>query len=515
MARAREAAVSSWGAERSSDKLTSLKPALLSAPLRSSDHIRLLLLYPPKQPGRTKNSMSQQDHADIRCKVFQGRLSDLSCPGRPMYAALSYCWGSTAKSRTILCNKIPVEITENLFHAMKWIRLPTRPRFVWIDCLCIDQNNAKEKSRQVSRMDLIFSQAHVISYIGGSTDTTHARTYLASVRMLAAISNYLWDGNYTREDMVKLSPLLYETNRPSTLPDWQSVPWDKVVSLMHEKYFGRLWVFQEIQLARSHTCRWGHYHCSISQLNEAERMIFLGMDETIPATAFNEVHLFSARSNVQMMARDPRIFDRSIYHGSLDSKLVTECTSFGCENARDRIYGLSSLFQRDGVYHVDYASSVAQVFTRFTLYLLSTRAPGFDIPILGDNYAHRSAYRNPDEYAQETGWTWSSDSLPSWCPDYGLGGQRGLARYISPFIWMNDIIGPNGLLTPQVRPVSWNTLSARGIECATVAACSNQRGSGNFLNEFVLKAGQLALRLRDKLSPDEICVGFFDAIRNG
>jgi hypothetical protein len=146
MACAREAAVSSWGAERRCDKLTSLKPALLSAPLRSSDHIRLLLLYPPKQYELAQDGITQQDHADIRCKVFQGRLSDLSCSGRPMYAALSYCWGSAAKSRTIPCNNNPVEITENLFHAMKWVRLPIRPRFIWIDSLCIDQKNMEEKS---------------------------------------------------------------------------------------------------------------------------------------------------------------------------------------------------------------------------------------------------------------------------------------------------------------------------------------------------------------------------------
>jgi hypothetical protein len=521
MACAREAAVSSWGAERSFDKLTSLKPALLSAPLRSSDHIRLLLLYPPKQYELAQDGITQQDHADIRCKVFQGRLSDLSCSGRPMYAALSYCWGSAAKSRTILCNDNPVEITENLFHAMKWVRLPTRPRFIWIDSLCIDQKNMEEKSQQVSRMSAIFSQAHVVSYIGSNTDPIHAQTCLAVVRRLAAISNYLFDRACKRDDLIKRPPLLYGINRPPTTPDWQSVPWDKVVKLIHENYFKRLWVFQEIQLARSHTCQWGLYFCSINQLNEAARMVFLGQDETIPPTTIGGCHVDyvgNGFTNVQTMARDPIVFDQNTKHGSSDLKLITECARLGCKDPRDRVYGLSSLFQGSGTYHVDYTSSVAEVFTKFTLHLLSLRKPEYHMPVLAGSHAHRSAYRDPDGYAQEVAWTWSSGSLPSWCPDYGLGGQKGLDNENSPYDWMYETLdqaSPNGLLVPQIFPVSWNLLSARGIECATIAACSSQRRSDKSFTEFLFKAGQLALRLRDKLPPDEICVEVLDALRSG
>jgi hypothetical protein len=517
--RARDSAVGSWGAERRPDKLTSLKPALLSAPLRSSDHIRLLLLYPPEQLEGAGNCFSQQDQAEVRCKVFQGRLRDLSHPGRPMYAALSYCWGSSVKSRTIFCNNIPVEITENLFHAMKWVRLSTRPRFIWIDSLCIAQDNIKEKSQQVSRMGSIFSQAHVISYIGGNKDPILAQTCFAVVRRLAAIAEYLSDEKYTRDDLVRLPPLLYDVNRPPTTPDWQSVPWDKLVNLLHENYFNRLWVFQEIALARSHTCQWGLYLCSIHQLSEAGRMIFLGQYETIPSTTLSGCHVDYAsegHSNVQVMARDPFIFDQWTYPGSSDLKLVTECAGFGCKDPRDRIYGLSSLFQGDVGYHIDYSSNVAEVFTKFTLHLLSMRVSGFPIPGLFDNdAARRSAYRDPDEYAQEVGWTWSSSSLPSWCPDYGLGGQKGYHELQSPFTRVYSDLGLNGHITPEILSIPGNLLSVRGIECATITACSDQKRSEKNSTEFLLKAGQLALRLRDQLTPSEICVGFLDALRNG
>jgi hypothetical protein len=516
IARAQEAAVGSWGAERSFDKVKSLKPALLSAPLRSPDHIRLLLLYPPEQPERAKVCVPQDGHTEIRCKLFQGRLSELSCPGRPMYAALSYWWGSAAKSRTVLCNNTAVQITENLFHAMKWVRLPTRPRFIWIDCLCIDQKNIKEKSQQVSRMGSIFSQAHVISYIGGNTEPTHAQVCLAVVRRLAAIANYLMDRNCISNDQVRLPPLLYNINRPLNISDWQSVPWDKVVGLMNGNYFRRLWVVQEIQLARSHICQWGHHNCSIHQLNKAARIISLGQDETIASTTLSGCGVdYIENHNVQVMARDPWMFDQETEHGLPDLKLVTNCSRFGCKDPRDRIYGLVSLFKGNGAHHVNYASSVAEVFSKFALRLLSMKVPGYRIPILAGHHAHRSAYRDPNRYAQEAGWTWSSDSLPSWCPDYGLGGQEGINHLGSPFDRPSYQLGPNSLLAPKIRPVSWSLLSARAIECATIGACSNQRRSDQSLTEFLLKAGQLALRLQDNISPDEICAGFLDALRNG
>lgn len=516
IARAQEAAVGSWGAERSFDKVKSLKPALLSAPLRSPDHIRLFLLYPHEQLERAKCRVPRQEHAEIRCKLFQGRLSELSCPGRPMYAALSYCWGSAAKPRTILCNNTAVQITENLFHAMKWVRLPMRPRFIWIDYLCIDQKNVKEKSQQVSRMGSIFSQAHVISYIGGNTDPIHAQVCLAVIRRLAAISNHLLDGNPTREDQIRLPPLLYNINRPPNIPDWQSVPWDKVVNLVNGSYFRRLWVVQEIQLARSHICQWGHHNCSIHQLNGAARLIWLGQEETIASTTLSgcDVNIVE-NNNVQVMARDPWMFDQETDHGLPDLKLVADCSRFGCKDPRDRIYGVASLFKGDGTHHVNYASSVAEVFSNFTLRLLSMKVPGYRIPIFADHYAHRSAYRDPDRYAQEAGWTWSSDSLPSWCPDYGLGGQEGIDDLDSPFDRPNYHLGPNSDLTPRICPVSWNVLSTRVIECATIGACSNHRRSGGSLTEFLLKAGQLALRLQDNLPTDGICAGFLDALRNG
>lgn len=275
---------------------------------------------------------------------------------------------------------------------MEWVRLPTRPRHIWIDCLCIDQRNVKEKSQQVSRMGSIFSQAHVILYIGGNADPVHAQICLAVVRRLAAISNYLLDGKCTREDQVKLPPLLYNMDRPPNIPDWQSVPWDEVVNLLNGSYFRRLWVVQEIQLARSHICQWGHHKGTIHQLNRAGRLIFLGHDETIAWITFDGHDVeWVEQDNVQVMARDPWIFDQETDHGLPDFKLVTECARFGCKDPRDRIYGLDSLFKGKGVHRVDYASSIAEVFSKFTLHLLSKRVPGYHIPILTGHHAHRSA----------------------------------------------------------------------------------------------------------------------------
>lgn len=127
----------------------------------------------------------------------------------------------------MVCNETRIRITENLFHALTWIRLQTRPRLVWIDFLSISQTDLAEKSDQVARMGRIFHQAHVISYIGGNMDPDLADTCLAVIRRLSDISDHISSQRFSRKDdaILSLPPMMYDRNRPISLPDWHNVPW--------------------------------------------------------------------------------------------------------------------------------------------------------------------------------------------------------------------------------------------------------------------------------------------------
>jgi hypothetical protein len=69
------------------------------------------------------------------------------------FVALSYAWGSSIKSKTIFCNgQHFLSVTANLFDALWHIRHPVEAKVIWVDAICIDQSNIKERNHQVAQM---------------------------------------------------------------------------------------------------------------------------------------------------------------------------------------------------------------------------------------------------------------------------------------------------------------------------------------------------------------------------
>jgi hypothetical protein len=78
----------------------------------------------------------------------------------PDYQALSYVWGQELALHPFRVNEGEmVFIRPNLFHALHRMRLESEPLHLWIDSICIDQANEKERNLQVQRMGDIFRQA--------------------------------------------------------------------------------------------------------------------------------------------------------------------------------------------------------------------------------------------------------------------------------------------------------------------------------------------------------------------
>lgn len=112
---------------------------------------------------------------DIKCELFVYtlRLDRVSA----LYEALSYCWGSPEDSRRKhIKNARDVEydyldVTINLYTALKRLRDPDLQRIIWIDAIAIDQNNLEERAFQVSFMDKIFGHAAYVNvWLGEEAD---------------------------------------------------------------------------------------------------------------------------------------------------------------------------------------------------------------------------------------------------------------------------------------------------------------------------------------------------------
>jgi Heterokaryon incompatibility protein (HET) len=60
------------------------------------------------------------------------------------YDTLSYMWGGRSQSQTIKCEGGTLEVTDNLYLCLLELREEESHRFLWIDALCINQNDARE-----------------------------------------------------------------------------------------------------------------------------------------------------------------------------------------------------------------------------------------------------------------------------------------------------------------------------------------------------------------------------------
>jgi hypothetical protein len=85
----------------------------------------------------------------------------------PAYEALSYVWGDTKSSARILLNGVEFDVTENLGAALIHLRSATSERTLWVDAICINQDNILERNEQVRQMGSIYEQATgVIVWLG-------------------------------------------------------------------------------------------------------------------------------------------------------------------------------------------------------------------------------------------------------------------------------------------------------------------------------------------------------------
>ncbi|KAK7974392.1 hypothetical protein PG989_016240 [Apiospora arundinis] len=203
--------------------------------------IRLLSLYPGEEADQ-----------------FVVRLTHVQLPQPESstieYEALSYTWGaSTSKSyvltktedssngTTVQCK---IYITENLADALRRIRDTTVAKTLWIDALCINQTNDAEKSIQVPLMTAIYkSAARVSIWLGPERDNSALAMRMLEftstrVHMDWANLTYTW---FNADGMAEFRKEFGNEVSEFAVP---------IESLLERMWFTRVWVRQEVFLAR-------------------------------------------------------------------------------------------------------------------------------------------------------------------------------------------------------------------------------------------------------------------------
>ncbi|CAM1506381.1 Fc.00g060220.m01.CDS01 [Cosmosporella sp. VM-42] len=169
---------------------------------------------------------------------------------KPTFEALSYCWGPEENSGNVMIDsgsdngafKLPIR--QNLESALRNLRSDVQPRVIWIDAICINQDDEAEKCVQVARMADIYSRANrVIVWLGPAADESDL-----AISTLAHLGAQV----ETTLDTFRLTspgaeePTWYDIN--VDLP-YSTEQWDAIECLVCRPWFSRVWTAQEIQLA--------------------------------------------------------------------------------------------------------------------------------------------------------------------------------------------------------------------------------------------------------------------------
>lgn len=185
--------------------------------------IRLLHLRPHSKADKKTN---------IICN-----LQTYALARAPSYTALSYRWGSSDRYADIDVNGMIVPVGQNLWTFLHQMRHKRIYGPFWIDAICINQSNTGERNHQVQMMRQIYRNADSVS---------------------------IWLGNQ-RTDWSTFLGMQYLTGRLER-KDNRAQASTVALAFTVNEYWNRVWVIQEILLARYVTVRCDFMEIELSDL---------------------------------------------------------------------------------------------------------------------------------------------------------------------------------------------------------------------------------------------------------
>ncbi|KAF6810067.1 ankyrin and het domain protein [Colletotrichum musicola] len=135
-----------------------------------------------------------------------------------------------------------LKIGQNLADALRNLRREGKHRTLWIDAICINQNDNDDRSRQVQRMGDIYRNAElVVVFLSPASDQNNRA--LEIIRQLATVYDWTLTNEIVR---VQSSDPEYAYGKP--LP-YNAEDWLCLHGLFGLPWFRRVWIRQEITLA--------------------------------------------------------------------------------------------------------------------------------------------------------------------------------------------------------------------------------------------------------------------------
>ncbi|CAK4030289.1 Hypothetical predicted protein [Lecanosticta acicola] len=340
---------------------------------RDGHHIRLV---------RFRSVTQENSDEPLTLSLMTAKLSD-----QPVFNALSYEWGHSAACHEIIIDGRPFMIRENLYRFLRVLSRSAQNSLpCFTDAICINQEDLLERNAQVQAIGEVYSgAAKVLVWLGPSTKE----------------SDFIFD---LCNDAASASADDAEVvDRVSNI-DPNTEEGDALDTVYQKSYWTRLWIIQELFLARDAVVFCGEKSTlwSIFQnLSTSTKGHFVmggwtGVDIALGSTPGGR-HARSVLSELRVKEASQRKF--------LDQLLL----QFGraqCLDVRDRVFGLLGIAasrQPETNVQVDYSLSSAELFVR----VLQTLPHELNIRSALEIFHILRLHHDLDVFSKRNGFLWN------------------------------------------------------------------------------------------------------------
>ncbi|KAH8706104.1 heterokaryon incompatibility protein-domain-containing protein [Phaeosphaeriaceae sp. PMI808] len=341
----------------------------------------------------------------------------------PEFDAISYVWGTASASISVQVNGSPLLVTPSVREMLEHLHLyrPHMGRPIWIDAICIDQENVEEKAIQIPLMCHIYARAaQVVIWMGISNPAIH--------KFMKEFPNIL-----PLKDIWTPKVRTYDQQwRGEDWPPDDDDFWIGLYHLLSHEWFTRLWTYQEVYFATN--------------------PIILCGSTWICAKGFVHFVREGVTAVSGYLPYDPAVASKVSKHRDVPAiqSALTACEAisgaylspYGYVSVYDIVYFLTTLQHRYCKEHVDRVWAIVGLLEKKVQEKLSTMV---DYTEKGRKEFWKTyiwfaaVVTNVGETLTilETPPSIKRDpNLPSWCPD--LSGQFVCMDMLSP-IWNNRI----------------------------------------------------------------------------